>query len=77
MFNQEVAKPLNKKIRIIQTDFDSIYRNRATRMYLKKERIKLQLSAPYTHYQNGQVERAMGSVMDKARTLMASDSISS
>jgi hypothetical protein len=77
MFNQEVAIPLNKKIKIIQTDFDSIYRNRATRMYLQKERIKLQLSAPYTHYQNGQVERAMGSVMDKARTLMASDSISS
>ena len=77
MFNEEVAKPLNKNIKIVQTDFDSIYRNRATRMYLKKEGIKLQLSAPYTHYQNGQVERAMGSVMDKARTLMASDSISS
>ena len=61
MFKQEVAEPLNKEIKIIQTDFDSIYRNRATRMYLQKEGIKLQLSAPYTHYQNGQVERAMGS----------------
>ena len=77
LFNQEVVIPLNKKIKIIQTDFDSIYRNREIRMYLQKERIKLQLSAPYTHYQNGQIERAMGTVMDKARTLMASDSISS
>jgi len=65
-FNQEFVLPLVKKIKIIQTDFDSIYRSKSIREYLKKETIKLQLSAPYTHYQNGQVERAMGTVMDKS-----------
>ena len=37
LFNEEVARPLHKKIKIIQTEFDSIYRNRAIRMYLQKE----------------------------------------
>jgi hypothetical protein len=37
-----------------------------------KNNIKLQLSAPYVHYQNGQVERDIQHVMNKARTLMAS-----
>jgi len=71
-FNQEFVLPLEKKIKIIQTDFDSIYHSKSISGYLKKEIIKLQLSAPYTHYQNGLVERAIGTVMDKSRTLMAS-----
>ncbi len=37
-----------------------------------KNNIKLHLSAPYVHYQNGQVERDIQHVMNKARTLMAS-----
>jgi hypothetical protein len=71
-FNQEFVLPLEKKIKIIQTEFDSINRSKSISGYLKKETIKLQLSAPYTHYQNGQVERAMGTVMDKSRTLTTS-----
>ena len=63
-FNQEFVLPLEKKIKIIQTDFDSIYRSKSIRGYLKKKTIKLQLSAPYTHYQNGQVERAMSTSLE-------------
>jgi hypothetical protein len=34
-------------------------------------KIELHVSTPYAHHQNGQVERAMQSILDKARTLLA------
>ena len=70
-FNFNVVMPNNKTWKILQADYDTIFKNTSMQEWLNEHGMVLQLSAPYVHSQNGQVERSMQNVMDKARTLMA------
>ena len=58
-------------MKILQSDYDTIFIDKRVTKWLLQRGIHSQLSAPYKHSQNGQIERDMQSVMDKARTLMA------
>ena len=62
----------NAMIITLQSDVDSVIRSRITSEYCDRNRIKLQMSPSYKHSHNGQIERDMQSVLDKARTLLAS-----
>lgn len=55
---------------VLQSDYDKIFRSAEVKAWLIKHHIKLYTSAPYTHDQNGQIERDVQNVMDKARILM-------
>ena len=70
-YNNNVVIPNNKTWKILQADYDTIFKNAEMSQWLTEHRINLQLSAPYVHSQNGQVERSMQSVLDKARVLMS------
>jgi hypothetical protein len=61
----------HKVWKVLQSDSDSVFIDKAVRDWLNSHHIKLQLSTPYNHWQNGQIERDVQSVMDTARTLMA------
>ncbi|MCP4126492.1 MAG: DDE-type integrase/transposase/recombinase, partial [Gammaproteobacteria bacterium] len=56
--------------KVLQSDSESIFKSRRVRQWLSKNEIRLQLSTPYQHWQNGQVEVYVRIVMDKSRTLM-------
>jgi hypothetical protein len=56
---------------VMQCDYDTVLRSRLIADWLRAKDIKLQMSAPYTHWQNGFIEANMGKIMDSARTLMA------
>ena len=58
-FNVNIVKKYNFKIKTLQSDADCIFKAKR----IKKE-MNLQLSAPYMHYQNGQIERDVGSSTD-------------
>ena len=60
-----------KKWKVLQSDSESIFKSRRVEQWLRKEEICLQLSTPYQHWQNGQVEVYVGIVMDKTRTIMS------
>jgi hypothetical protein len=70
-FNSQVVVPNGHKWRVLQCDYDSIFNSKKVKTWLNKHEIRLQASEPYVHSQNGQIERDVQSVMDKARTLMA------
>lgn len=72
LFNSGVVIFHDGTWKILQSDYDNIIVNERVKDWLLKQNIKLQLSAPYVHYQNGQVERDIQHLMNKARTLMAS-----
>jgi len=61
----------NKIWRVLQSDSESIFKSARVAQWLRKEKIRLQLSTPYQHWQNGQVEVYVRIVMDKARTIMS------
>ena len=61
----------HKVWRILQCDSDSVFVDKEVIDWLNSHHIKLYLSTPYNHWQNGQVERDIMNVMDMARTLMA------
>jgi len=56
---------------ILQGDYDSLHTEKKTNQWLKNRGIKLQLSAPFKHAQNGQIERDMQNVLDRTRTMMS------
>jgi hypothetical protein len=56
----------------LQCDAENVNLSRSMTAWLVHQGVYLQHSPPHEHSKNGQVERAMQSVMDKARTLMAS-----
>jgi hypothetical protein len=70
-FKVEVIDKWGKEWKVMQSDWDSIFKSKEVRAWLEAYKIVLQLSAPYTHSENGQIERDIQSLMDKARTLMA------
>lgn len=56
--------------RVMQCDYDTVLLCKGIGAWLTEHKLKLQVSAPYVHSQNGFVEVSIGKVMDKARTLM-------
>ena len=71
-FYDEITTYYNKIWRILQADSDSVFIGNTVKQWLNEKHIKLHLSVPYMHWQNGQIERDVQNVMDTARTLMAS-----
>ena len=57
---------------VVQSDVDSVIKSKISGKVLSKLNLRLQLSPAYKHSQNGQIERDMQSVLDKARTMLAS-----
>ena len=69
-FLQTVVHPTGAEWKILQGDFHSVLISETIDRWLKQQQIKLQLSAPYDHAQNGCVEVNIGIVMDRCRTVM-------
>lgn len=60
------------ELKVLQGDFDTMHKDELVKQFLKENKVtRLQLSAPYNHSQNGQVERDMQSVLNVSRTLMS------
>lgn len=68
----KVVMANNCKWKVLQSDSESIFKSKRVANWLRKHYIALQLSTPYQHWQNGQVEVYVGHVMNRARTLMQS-----
>lgn len=66
---ESVVKPAGAIWKVLQGDSDSAFLSSQVVEWLMKKHIRLQLSAPYKHSQNGMVERDMQSVLDRARTI--------
>ena len=60
----------DKTWRVLQSDSESIFKSKRVANWLRKNEIRLTLSTPYQHWQNGQVEVYVRIVMDKTRTIM-------
>jgi hypothetical protein len=60
------------KMFILQSDVDSVARSDEIQDWMMSNNISLQLSTAYKHAQNGQIERDMQNVIDRARTFMFS-----
>ncbi len=58
-------------IQILQSDSDAIIESKRIKRWLSDKKIQRQVSSPYRHSENGQIERDVGNVMDRARTVMA------
>eukprot|EP01034_Spumella_vulgaris_P047517 gene47517-biopygen36340 len=56
--------------RILHCDDDSVETGSLITQYVNKLGVSMHVSAPYVHHQNGQIERAVQTTMDKARTLI-------
>jgi hypothetical protein len=72
MFFRQHVKNSQHRIKTLQADYENIVISGKMENWLIDRHIKLSLSSPYRHDQNGQIERDVQNVMDKARTLMAS-----
>jgi hypothetical protein len=70
-----IVTPNNYLVKKLQFDFDTVVMSDKTRLWLRGKSIKLQTSAPYTHAQNGLIERAVQNVLDRARTLMSTHNV--
>jgi hypothetical protein len=57
--------------RIIHCDYDSVLLVGVVQGFITGRKLSLRVSAPYCHHQNGQIERAMQTTLDKTRTLLA------
>lgn len=71
-YMRNIVRKYNRIWRVLQSDSESIFTSARVTQWLRKEMIRLQLSTPYQHWQNGQVEVYVGIVMDRARTIMES-----
>lgn len=65
----------NFKINKMQYDYDSVLNGDKIQNQLLSYKIKSNVSASHVHVQNGQVERAIQTVMDKSRIMMAANNI--
>jgi transposase InsO family protein len=70
-FKAKVVQAAGAHWQVLQADNDSVFLSGPVQHWLRTEGIETQLSAPYTHDQNGMVERDIQTVVDKARTMMA------
>jgi hypothetical protein len=55
----------------LHCDYDSRITGELIREFALNRKLDFHVSAPYCHHQNGQIERAMQTVLDKTRTLLA------
>lgn len=69
-YKNEVETFLNKKIRHLQSDNGTEYRNKEFDNFLKSHGIQRRLTTVYTPQQNGISERKNRSLLDKARCLL-------
>ena len=69
-FNDTVAKPENKKIRIMRTDGAKDLAAGQMQSYLKAEGIRHECTTPECSAQNGRAERAIGVTTTMARCVM-------
>ena len=70
-FMADYVRAHNRLTLVLQCDFERVNTSSTMRAWLRSEHIRLQTSPPYEHNRNGQIERDMGTVLDKARTMMA------
>ena len=68
-FKNQIEKSLELKIKALQCDMGGKYK--VFEPYLKHEGISLRYSYPYTHHQNGNVERKHNRLVEKDLTLLA------
>src|ERR1039457_2288290 len=71
-FNNTVVKVHNHVMRKLQSDYDTVLMSALIEAWCMRNAISAQVSAPYSHAQNVQIERDKQNVLDKSRTLMAS-----
>lgn len=69
-YKLKIIDKYGKTWKVLQTDSESIFKSQLVANWIRNHEIRLQLSTPYQHWQNGQVEVFVGIVMDKSRTLM-------
>jgi hypothetical protein len=69
-FLRTIIEPTGHAWRLLQCDHAKSYEKSSVFDWLASQAIRIQYSAPYKHSQNG-VERDIGFVMDRARTVMA------
>lgn len=69
-YKAEVENFTGNKIRCLQSDNGTEYRNQKFDTFLKKHGIARRLSAPYTAHQNGIAERKNRTLVEKARCMM-------
>jgi hypothetical protein len=75
-FYREHNDRLGIQMKVLQGDSDTMHKDSVTEEFLLNHKgIRLQLSAPYSHSQNGQVERDMQNVLDRSRTLMSAGGV--
>jgi hypothetical protein len=70
-FLERVVEQTGHVWRLLQCDRGSSNTKGTVLDWLLKQHIEIQYSAPYKHSQNGMVERDIGTVMDRARTVMS------
>jgi hypothetical protein len=70
-FLHTVVEPTGHTWRLVQADQAKAHKRVSVLDWLIKHYIRIQYSAPYKHSQNGMVERDIGFIMDRARTVMA------
>lgn len=70
-----MRRTLAKAPSAMQCDYDTVLRSKKIAEWLRAKGLKLQLSAPYTHWQNGFIEANMGKIMGAARTMMADGAV--
>ena len=68
-FKNQIEKSLELKIETIQCDMGGEYR--VFEPYLRNEGIAIRYSCPYTHHQNGKVERKHIHLVETGLTLIA------
>lgn len=57
--------------RVFQSDYENVNISRGLRDWIKDQGIFISLSVPYRHDQNGQIERDIGNVLDRTRSIMS------
>jgi hypothetical protein len=62
----------NNSIIVFQSDDEMVAKSKSLLSWMNKNNIIPQRSIAYKHSQNGQIERDMGNVLDRARTLLSS-----
>jgi hypothetical protein len=59
----------------LHCDYDTVITGDLIREFAMSRSLDYHVSAPYCHHQNGQIERAMQTVLDKTRTLLAASQV--
>jgi hypothetical protein len=70
-FFEDTLGPSSFESRTLHCDNDSVTFGNCVHQYIRSQKLDLHVSPPNYHYQNGQVERAVQTILDKTRTLLA------